>query len=64
MKASLDAEGVGFLDSQQQLLVQQVRRGVGRQVEAVEARVGAGQRLHAAPALDTEAARARGAAQC
>lgn len=61
--ASLDAEGVRLLDGQQQLLVEQLRRGVGGQVEAVEAGVGARQGLGAAPALDAEAAGARGAAQ-
>lgn len=40
-----------------------MRRGVGRQVEAVEAGVSTWQRLHAAPALDAEAPRARRAAQ-
>lgn len=34
--------------------MEQLRRGVRREVEAVEAGVGSGQRLHAAPALDAE----------
>lgn len=36
---SLDAESVGLLDGEKQLFVEQVRRGVGRQVQAVEAGV-------------------------
>lgn len=62
-EASLDAEGVRLLDGEEELFVQQLRGGVGRQVEAVEAGVRAREGLHAAPALDAEAARAGGAAQ-
>ena len=40
-----------------------MRRGVGRQVQAVEAGVRTRQRLHAAPALDAEATRPGGATQ-
>lgn len=43
--------------------MKELRGGVGRQVQAVEAGVGARQRLGPAPALDAEAPRARGAPQ-
>lgn len=63
VRGLLDAEGVGLLDGEQEFLVEQLRGGVGRQVEAVEAGVRSRQGLDASPALHAEASRARRAAQ-
>lgn len=58
------AEGVGLFHCEKQLLMQDLQRRVGWQVEAVEAGVRARQAVGLAPLLDAELTRANGAAQC
>lgn len=57
------AESVGFLDCEEQLLVQDLEGGVGRQVEAVKAGVCTWKAVGLAPLLNAELARTYGAAQ-
>lgn len=51
------AERVGLLDGEQQLLVEDLQRGVRWQIQAVEARVGARQTVGFAPFFYAELAR-------
>lgn len=60
---SLDAKGIGLLNGQQKLLMEDLRSGIGRQVESIEASVRSGQCIGFSPLLHAEASRSRWAPQ-